>query len=53
MIKLHVPLWELLWRGTALYLVAHFMIRGHMFKRRLQRESIARGKRGGDQTEPA
>jgi hypothetical protein len=38
MIKLHVPLWELLWRGTALYLTAHFMIRGHMFKRRLVEE---------------
>jgi hypothetical protein len=40
-IKLHVPLWELLWRGTVLYLVARFMIRGHVFKRRLRHDAIA------------
>jgi hypothetical protein len=42
MIKLHVPLWALMWRGMALSLVATLMIRGHAFKRRLRRDLMAR-----------
>jgi hypothetical protein len=37
MIKFHVPVWGLLWRGTALCLAAAFVMRGHIFKRRLRR----------------
>jgi hypothetical protein len=41
MIKLHVPLWEVMARGAALYMVAAFMLRGHKLKRRLRGELIS------------
>ena len=41
MFKLHVPLWDLVARGVALYLVGAFMLRGHMLKRRLRGELIS------------
>ena len=36
MIKLHVPLWELLVPGAVMYLMAVFMVRGHLLRRRLR-----------------
>lgn len=47
MIKLHIPLWALLWRGAALSLAGLLMIRGHVFKRRLRR-GLAPGERRDD-----
>jgi hypothetical protein len=44
MLTLHVPVWDLLWRGTALCLAAAFVVRGHILKRRL-RDSAARAQR--------
>ena len=40
MMKLHIALWELLALGAALYLMAVFMMRGQLLRRRLRRESI-------------
>ena len=38
MIKLHVTLWDLVARGAALYVLAVFMIRGQLLKRRWRHE---------------
>jgi hypothetical protein len=40
MIKLHIPLWELLVYGAALYLIAVFRIGGELLKDRLGRPRI-------------
>jgi hypothetical protein len=56
MIKLHIPLWELVARGAALYLLGVFMIRGQLLKRRLRAELIGNkraGTRGGVLPVPA
>lgn len=45
MIKFHVPVWDLLWRGTAFCLAAAFMMHGYIFKRRLRRDLAARAQR--------
>jgi hypothetical protein len=46
MIEFHLPVWGLLWRRTALCLAAVFVMRGHMFKRRLRRDWTARAQHG-------
>ena len=46
MIKLHIPLWELLVHGAVMFTVAVFMIRGHSLKHRLRDEMTA-SKRAG------
>jgi hypothetical protein len=40
MIKLHMPFWQLLAHGAALYLIAVFAMRGRLLKRRLRAEMI-------------
>ena len=40
MIKLHIALWELLGVGAALYLMAVFMMRGQLLRRRLRGEML-------------
>ncbi len=46
MLKLHIPLWELLARGAAMFAIAVFMIRGQSLKRGLRNEVIARKRAG-------
>ena len=46
MIKLHIALWELLAGGALMYMIAGFMMRGQLLKRRLRGEMIA-SKRAG------
>ena len=46
MIKLHIPLWELLARGALMYMIAVFIMRGELLKRRLRGEMID-NKRAG------
>jgi hypothetical protein len=42
MMKLYLPLWELLARGAAMFAIAAFMIYGQSLKRRLRNEVSAR-----------
>ena len=42
MIKLHIPLWELVAAAAALYVLAVFMIRGQLLKSRLRGELMGK-----------